>query len=689
MRLGKTIFALCCLALPIAVRAQQSSNDWPAVGGTNFGQRYSAQKQINRSNVSKLQPAWVFHTHIFDPPHPHDGPAGFEATPVLWKRTLYVSSPFDDIFAIDAATGTQVWAFDAQVSREHVYSATSRGVALWHAARPTPGLCGSDTVLLATIDRRLLARDAATGKPCPGFGANGTVDLMKGVLATRTDSLSYTSPPVVVNDTIILGSAIPDNFGVFVASGAIRGFDVRTGAQKWSWEPIRGNEGQQHPSTGSGNAWSLLAADPANDLVFIPTGSASNDFYGGTRTGDNRDADSLVALRASTGERVWAFQLVHHDLWDYDTPSQPLLFTFRKSIPAVAVATKTSMVYVFNRLTGQSLYPIEERPVAQSTLAGEVTSPTQPFSTLPSLTPLTFSANDIHLRNRDDEAYCRKTLQRFDYQGLFTPPSKKGAVIYPGSLGGANWGSASFDPTTSVLYVRVSSMPYLARESDAHRSYSPADIFYRKLGNHLPESLGGKPDPLSTNDAITTPDARGLSANEPAPQFGTPYVLDRQPIVSPGGAPCGPAPFGAIVAIDLDTGRKLWSVPHGQMVPDEPGSIGTGGSIVTAGGLLFAGASMDRHFRAYDSNTGQPLWTGDLPALPQSTPMTYTIDGRQFVVIATGGAYADGKKIRRVDRLCSAAGSEDWRRTSARAAELLYKCRVVAVTGIEPVTYGL
>ncbi len=634
------VVALCCSSFVSS--AQEPTEDWPAVGGTNSGQRFSAQKQIDRANIAQLQPAWVFHTHIFDHPNPIDARANFEATPVLWKRTLYVSSPYDDIFAVDAATGTLVWTSNAKVDRGQVYSATSRGVALWHSRKAAKGVCGSDTVLLATEDRRLLARDAATGVPCPAFGVNGAVDLLPGVLHTRSDSVGYNSPPVVVGDTVILGSTIPDNFGTFVASGAIRAFDARTGVPKWSWEPIRGNENQQSPATGSGNAWSLLAADPANDLVFIPTGSASNDFFGGTRAGDNRDADSLVALRASTGERVWAFQLVHHDLWDYDTPSQPLLFTFRKSIPAVAIATKTSMVYVFNRLTGQPLYPIEERPVPQSTLAGEHTSPTQPFSTLPSLTALTFTADSLHLHKPADDAYCRQTLARFTYQGIFTPPSLKGTVVYPGSLGGANWGSAAFDPRTSVYYVRVNSLPYLARETNAHRTGSPADIFYRKLGTHLPESLGGKPEALQSN--VATPDAGGVSASEPAPQFGTPFVLDRQAIETPSGVPCGPAPYGAIVAINLDTGQKLWSVPNGHMLADYPGSIGAGGVIVTAGGLVFSGAGVEKTFRAYDSGTGQELWHTPLRSAANATPMTYAIDGRQYVVVAAGGSYANGQK---------------------------------------------
>lgn len=637
--------ALCFLPFSQAQKTKQPpQGDWPAYGGSPGGQRYAAAREITPKNVNALQVAWTFHTHVFDKPSPSSNSrASFEATPVLWNDTLYFDTPFDQIFAVDAATGQQRWTFDPAVNREApIYIVTSRGVALWHAAHPTAGVCGKDTVLVATEDRRLMARDATTGAPCPAFGSNGTVDLTQGIAIGNKDLYEFTSPATVVGDTIVLGSCVGDNQTTFAASGAVRGFDARTGQQKWSWEPVRGMEGKAvaQRTTGSGNAWAPIAADPEHDLIFVPTGSASNDFFGGTRPGDDRDADSIVALQASTGRRVWGFQLVHHDLWDYDTPSEPVLFTFRHNIPAVAVVTKTNMVYVFNRLTGEPLYPIVERPVPASTLEGEHAWPTQPFSTLPPLAPLQFSVSDLRLHNPDDQKFCQEQLSKLDNKGLFTPPSRTGSMIFPGSLGGANWGSAAFDPASSVLYTRVSNLPFFVREQPAGpRGPGHVAGLERRVIKHLPEWAGGFPPLRKT---MGTPDSGGEQRDE-SPQAGTPYMLARQGLMSPNEVPCGPTPFGSIVAINLDSGQKLWSVPHGQMVAGEPGSIGDGGVIVTGGGLLFAASTNDPFLRAYDSASGRELWRGQLPVPSQATPMSYAVKGRQFVVIAAGGHGFIGK----------------------------------------------
>jgi quinoprotein glucose dehydrogenase len=619
------------------------ANDWPEFGGTLAGQRYSTARQIDTTTVSNLQIAWTFHTHALDKPSPHSNwRSSFEATPVLWNGTLYFDTPFNAIFALDAATGKLRWTFDPQIDRESpIYIVTSRGVSLWHAKssprskQPRPGPCASDAVIMATLDRRLIARDAITGAPCPRFGNRGTVDLLQGVALGDKDLYGFTSPPTIVGDTIVLGSSVADSISTFAASGAVRGFDAVTGVQKWSWDPVRWTHDQHPPGSGSGNAWSVMSADPEHDLVFVPTGSASNDFYGGTRIGDNRDADSIVALQASTGRRVWAFQLVHHDLWDYDTPSQPVLFTFRHSIPALAVTTKTSMVYVFNRLTGEPLYPIEERKVPSSSLPGEQAWPTQPFSTLPSLTALSFTSPDLHLHNPASQKYCVALLAKFNNQGIFTPPSARGSLVYPGSVGGANWGSSAFDPSTATLYTRVSSVPYMVRQLPALHDGLLSAKSQARILKHLPEVLGGDPPPLK-ND-ISTPDSGGVEALDPAPELGTPYRMVRQAIETPTGAPCAPTPFGSIVALNLDTGIKSWSVPHGQMVDGEPGSIGVGGVIVTAGGLVIGASTNDAFLRAYDSATGKELWRGALPVSANATPMTYTIQGRQYLVIAAGG----------------------------------------------------
>jgi quinoprotein glucose dehydrogenase len=635
------LFVALLMSVWSASAQSVTENGWPEYGGNLAGQRFSTAKEIDRGNVSTLQVAWTFYTHALETPSPlSNSRASFEATPVLWKGVLYFDTPFNQVFAVDATNGTLRWTFDPAVNREgQIFIVTSRGVSLWHAKHPKPGVCGSDRVLVATLDRRLIARDATTGAACPEFGVHGIVDLSKGVAIEQPGYYGFTSPQTVVGDTVVLGSSVGDNQATFVASGAVRGFDAVTGRQKWSWEPLR--HAKQDRSVGSGNAWSVLSADPEHDMVYVPTGSASVDYYGGTRLGDNRDANSLVALRASTGEKVWAFQLVHHDLWDYDTPSEPVLFMFRNRIPAVAVTTKTNMVYVFNRLTGEPLYPVEERPVPKSNLPGEVASPTQPFSTLPALGPLTYTAADIHLRNADAQRYCVAMLNKLENRGPFTPPSIHGSLVYPGSLGGANWGAAAFDPTSAMLYTRVSSLGFIVRELPDHsRGMSLRARIERRILRYVP--LWANPNEPQMGREFRTPDSGGEERDE-SRQDGTPYRLARQAVMTPDEIPCAPEPYGSIVAINLDTGKKVWSVAHGEMAKGEAGSVGVGGVIVTAGGLIFGASTNDAFLRAYDSATGKQLWRGILPVPSNATPMTYSVKGRQFLVIAAGGHGFIGK----------------------------------------------
>ena len=634
-----TVLAACSAAFAQTPPKQGSSGQWPAYGGDPGGQRYASAAQIKVSNVGALQPAWTFHTHVFDTPSPLNSAASFEATPVLWNRTLYFDGPFNEIFALDAATGKLKWSFDPKVDRSKpLFMLTSRGVALWHAEDPSPGTCGSERVLMATVDRRLIARDAVTGEACPGFGVGGTVDLSQGVEIAMPQFYYFSSPPVTVGNVIVLGSSIGDNQAVFVASGAVRGFDAISGRQIWSWEPVRWTANQHPRLSGSGNAWAPLAADAEHDLVFVPTGSPSVDLYGGLRVGDNRDADSIVALRASTGQRVWAFQLVHHDLWDYDTASQPLLFTFRGHTPAVAVTNKTGMIYVFNRITGEPLYPIEERPVLQSNIAGEVTWKTQPFSSLPPLLPLNYLPSSLG-GDAEDRSYCAAAISKLRYEGLFTPPSLQPAYYYPSGWGGPNWGSSAFDPRTGILYTRLSSV---GLELHLTPRLTSAEALWQRVQRKwdrtffAPEN-GSVTHPLIEVGRAFRPPDLGVGTRDDSLMVGAPYGMHVEAVLSPRGLPCAPAPFGRLVATNLDTGRQLWSVPNGEVISGVKGSMGVGGSIVTAGGLVFVASTNDPYLHAYDAASGQELWKGRLPASANATPMSYVIGHRQYIVIAVGG----------------------------------------------------
>lgn len=623
-------------------KAQQTSQ-WSTYNGNLADQHYSSLRQINQSNVNHLEVTWTFHTGVFKTPGAANSRAAFEANPVIWHNTLYLSTPFDQVFAIDAATGKQTWSFDPKIDRNaFINVVTSRGVALWHDPnrRAESSPC-DNRVFIATVESHLLALDALTGQPCQDFGSHGVVDLTKNIhLGEKRWWYEVTSPPTVVGDIVIVGSSISDNQAVEEPSGAIRGFDARSGKLLWTWEPLPWAQ-NQHPRTGAGNAWSAIAADPKHGLIYVPTGSPSPDFYGVYRPGDDRDADSIVALKAATGKRVWGFQIVHHDLWDYDIAAEPVLFEFRHRIPAVAITTKTGMVFVFNRLTGEPLYPIEEKPVPQSRVQGEKTSPTQPFSSLPDLAPFTFTANQVFGRNEKDKTFCREKVAALVNQGIFTPVSTSSTLLYPGSLGGVEWGSPAMDPNTGIMYADANSLAFdvrlVPRNPSGNGLFARID---RKLHQWM---LYWTPtSDLPADQRFQAPDTAGY---ELSVQTGTPYSIFREPLVSPDGLPCTPQPWSAIVAINLNTGKKLWSEPLGTMIDGQhTGSVSSGGPIVTSGDLIFSASSSDPYLRAFDPASGHELWQGKLPTAAQATPMTYMIGKRQFVVICVGRTSAGGSR---------------------------------------------
>ncbi len=625
---------------------------WSVYGADLAGTRFSTATDIGAANVGQLQPAWTIRTGALNDRRTWQERASFEATPILFGGTLYLATQFDQVLALDPATGAERWRFDPHVGDPERGILTSRGVSAWPATPSAHGgrePCGT-RLFLGTLDARLLAIDAATGQPCRDFGNAGAVDLRAGMGGGPKDEYEVTSAPTVVGDVVVTGSSIGDNHGVEEPRGTVRGFDARSGRELWRWNPLPWAEAARL-RTGGGNAWSTLAADAEHGIVYVPTSSPSPDFYGGFRLGDDRDADSLVALDMHTGRKIWAFQVVHHNLWDYDLAAEPLLFSFRGSTPAVAIATKLGTVFVLNRLTGEPLFPVTERPVPQSDVPGERTSATQPFSALPPLVPQGLPADAIWGPTPADQQFCRDKMATLRSEGVFTPPSTRGSLQYPGSLGGVNWGSVAFNPATGVMYANTNRQPFLIRLGPAEEGWWHDDVvlplsswmneirtpwlrdsrmFHWLLARFYPDEAF-QPDP-------ETKISKPHFGKEYSPMGETPYTLVREPLTSPSGLPCSPPPWGTLNALDLNRGQLLWQAPLGSMDGYAAhGSIGLGGPIATAGGLVFTAAARDPHLRAFDATTGQLLWTGTLPVPAQATPMTYRFQGTQYVVIAAGG----------------------------------------------------
>ena len=621
-------------ALVVALPIQAAPFEWSAYGGDGRGQRYAPLDEITPANVAGLELAWDFRTGELGEGFDRAGEAlTFEATPLLVGTTLYFSTATGKVFALDAVHGTVRWRFDAAPDRGRDYSElATRGVSYWRDANAS-GVC-AERILFATIDARLFALDAKSGRRCADFGANGEIALSKDVrlIERQLGNYQVTSPPAIAGDVAVVGSSIGDNRGTDIELGVVRAFDVRSGRELWHWDPIprmakvpadAANpdfgevESQQAHWTGAANAWAPFSVDAERGLVFVPTGSASPDFFGGERPGNDEWADSLVALRVASGEIAWARQLVHHDLWDYDTASQPMLIELNRDgakIAAVVQLTKTGQVFVFDRETGAPLFPIEERAVPQDAVAGETPSPTQPFSSLPPLVAhAPVKPDDAWGFTFWDKSACRDRIAALKSEGIFTPPSLEGSIERPSYAGGSNWGSGAWDPERGLLIANVMDLAMVV-------ALIPRDRFAAEY------------------------DSGRYKDWEFARQTGTPYGMRRHLLDSPLGVPCTAPPWGKLVAVDLVHGRIAWERPLGTSRDLAPwpfwwieGAPNTGGPLATKGGLVFIGAATDNFLRAFDTATGHEVWKARLPAGAQATPMSYAIDGRQYVVIAAGG----------------------------------------------------
>jgi quinoprotein glucose dehydrogenase len=610
-------------AEPVRETPSDLGYGWAYYGGDEGGSRFSAADQINRDNVRSLEPAWIHQTGTFEGRESARHRASFQATPILVDDALILCTQFNEVIALDPGTGARKWEYDPQVPIDgrpgNEFSC--RGVAHFAHTPAADGACGS-RVFMGTVEAELIAVDTRTGSACTEFGGNGRVQIEPSLALRWPGEFQITSAPVVFEDVVITGTSISDNLRTDAPLGTVHAFDAVTGEQLWKYNPIPWNA-DGDIRIGHANVWSTISVDSERGLVFLPTSTASPDYFGGERPGNNENANSVVALDARTGEVVWAYQIVHHDVWDYDLPAQPGLYPISHEgevRDVVVQVTKMGLIFVLDRDTGEPVIPVEERPVPQDGVDGERLSPTQPFPVRPeAVVPDRLDPGKAFGITLWDKLACGGKLRQLRRDGLYTPPTVEGTLAYPFTGGGANWGSAAFDPSRNLVVINM---------------------------NNVAQSVHLHPNTESREASEIDHDA------EFAPMEGAPYAMSRKPIFSPLGLPCSTPPWGVIAGVDVARGEIVWRRPFGTTRDLAPGGIalklGTpnfGGPIVTKGGLIFIGAAMDDYLRALDVETGKEVWKGRLPSGGQATPMTYVWQDRQYVVIAAGGHGKSGTRI--------------------------------------------
>lgn len=602
--------------------------EWHQYGNTQAGRRYSPLSQITPANVGALTETWTYSMGK----EPNGEAAPFQATPLKIGEKLYFCSGYNDIIALDAETGKQAWRYRANADTTGIFGQTCRGVSYYRRPEPQEGVPCTERIYTASIDSRLIAVDAADGKLCPGFGKAGIVNLLKGMSGAPKGYYHVSSPPAVVSGKLVVGGWITDGQTVGEPSGVIRAFDAVTGKLAWAWDMGRPDRlGAPEPgetyTAGTPNSWSVMSADEELGLVYVPMGNATPDYTGTHRTPEmEKYSSSVVALDAQTGRPRWHFQTTHHDVWDYDVPAQPVLLELADGRPALLQPTKRGELFMLDRRTGEPIAKVVEREVALSAVEGDLSAPTQPFSVgMPSFAGPRPSEKSMWGFTMLDQAWCRLKFRQARFDGSMTPlEAGRPSVIWPGSLGGNNWGSVAVDPVNRIAFVNSSHV----------LNYS------QLIPRAQADKMGLKP--------VAKPSFENVAG--PVAQAGTPYAVSVAPFLSPLVAPCTEPPYGLVSAVDLETGKLLWQKPFGTArdsgpllmstgLPIPMGVPNIGGAVVTGSGLAFIGATQEHMIRAYDIKTGKELWHGRLPAGGNATPMTYWSEqsGRQFVVIAAGG----------------------------------------------------
>lgn len=706
------ILVYCVVVYSITMLSSCKSNtegsykDWSVYGGTKNAIHYSSLKEIDTSNVNQLQVSWVYHTGDADTVFRSQ----IQCNPIIVDGILYGTTPKMKLFAADASTGKQKWVFDPSVTISvdtnvrtrlmMMFSNTGRGVTYWSDGK-------EDKRLFYTAGHDLICLDALSGKPIQSFGTSGRIDLHSGLGTDVNDRfITSNTPGIIYKDLIIMGSRVAED--ATAAPGHIRAYDVRTGKIRWVFHTIpqpgefgydKWEDKEAWKHLGGANCWAGMSLDEDNGVVFVPTGSMGFDFYGGKRLGDGLFANCVLALDAASGERIWHFQSIHHDMWDRDLPTAPVLITINKDgkkIDALAQTSKTGFIFLLDRKTGKPIYPIEEMAVpSESELLGERPSPTQPVPTFPKpFVRQTLSDTDLNNLIPDSSYQDLKArLVTYKTGNIFNPPSKTGTIIFPGFDGGAEWGGPAYDPTTGILYVNASEMPWVLTMVDV-KEEAPKEENYAEAGKRLytlncmachgPERKGGGnyPSLIAVNkkyndtsfhqlissgrgmmpafNQLTNQEKSALSSFilELKSKQSTKFISEKKekdtylhlPYTNTGynkfltkeGYPAVKPPWGTLTAIDLNTGRFVWKDTLGDYPEFKAKGIHTGtenygGPVVTAGGLLFIAATKDSKIRAFNKRTGELLWEADLPASGFATPSVYNVNGKQYIVIACGG----------------------------------------------------